>query len=166
MMFCKSHVRNCARPEGSMAEGSLAMESMWYAQNIMTTIDPGCPRPAWLGEVARDPSNMEEDRMTGAQGRRRLTPLEVEQVHTFMLSNHIATEEWRAYYDTQRPHGRHGVGYPSFHNYMKARLVEVEDLEANGQSVSHFPILTNDVQTLVAGPLLMVDSRTAMWSQG
>ncbi len=67
MMVLKSYVRNKARVEGSIAEGYLAYESMVYSANILSTIDPGCPR-AWLTEADREEA-YEDDRMTGAKGK-------------------------------------------------------------------------------------------------
>ena len=71
MGVLKRHVRNRARVEGSIAEGHLAAEAMFYMTNIISTIDPKAPR-AW--EEVIDP---EEERLTGARKTRQLTPLEV-----------------------------------------------------------------------------------------
>lgn len=49
MSVLKSYVQNCARVEGSIATGYLAAESMFYCNNILSTIDPNCPR-GWKEE--------------------------------------------------------------------------------------------------------------------
>ena len=43
MQVLKGYIRNRARPEGSMAEGYLAAESMFYCKNIIATLHPRGP---------------------------------------------------------------------------------------------------------------------------
>jgi hypothetical protein len=49
---------------------------------------------------------------------------------------------------------------------MKEKLVEVDQLLAQGKSISCFPEITNDVSTIVHGPHRVVTTRSAMWTQG
>jgi hypothetical protein len=47
---------------------------------------------------------------------------------------------------------------------MKEKLVEVDQLLAQGESISCFPKVTDDVYTIVHGPLRVVTTRSAMWT--
>jgi hypothetical protein len=49
---------------------------------------------------------------------------------------------------------------------MKEKLAEVDQLLAQGESISYFPEVTDDVHTIVHGPLRVVITRSAMWTQG
>ena len=160
MAVLKGYIRNRARVEGSMARGNLAEESMFYCSNILATIDPSCPC------VWREEREVEKDRLTGATKTRLLSPMEFTQLTTFMLNNSIVMEEWRIFYENaKRMSGRPRI-FPTVHTYMKEKLVEMDDLLAQGVSVSHLPKITNDVRTIVHGPLRVVTTRSAMWTQG
>ncbi|CAM6128029.1 unnamed protein product [Calypogeia fissa] len=56
--------------------------------------------------------------------------------------------------------------FPKFHEYMKEKLVEVDEMVAKGDSVSYFPSVMDDVRTIVHGPQRIVTTKTAMWTQG
>jgi hypothetical protein len=49
---------------------------------------------------------------------------------------------------------------------MKEKLAEVDQLLAQGESIACFPEITDDVRTIVHGPLKVVTTRSAMWTQG
>jgi hypothetical protein len=49
---------------------------------------------------------------------------------------------------------------------MKNKLAEVDQLLAQGESIACFPKITDDVRTTVHGPLKVVTTRSAMWTQG
>jgi hypothetical protein len=49
---------------------------------------------------------------------------------------------------------------------MKEKLVKVDQLLAQGENISCFPKITDDVCTIVHGPLRVVTTRSAMWTQG
>jgi Domain of unknown function (DUF4218) len=160
MAVLKGYVCNRARVEGSMATGYLAAESMFYCSNILATIDRTSPR-TWVEEKEE-----EEDRLTGAVKTRMLTPLELKQLTTFMLTNSTIMEEWRDFYEDAKSTSTRPRIFPKYHDYMKEKLAEVDDMVARGESVSHFPVITNDVRTIIHGPLRVVTTRTAMWTQG
>ena len=50
----KSHMRNTKWVEGSIAEGHLAAESMFYCANIVSTIDPHAPQGWVLEDDAKE----------------------------------------------------------------------------------------------------------------
>ncbi|CAM6103867.1 unnamed protein product [Calypogeia fissa] len=160
MAELKSYVRNRARVEGSMATGYLALESAFYCSNILATIDRTCSH-TWMEERP-----VEEDRLTRATKTRMLEPMELTQLTTFMLSNSTIMEEWRDFYEEAKRTSQRPRIFPKYHVYMKEKLVEVDEMEARGESVSHFPSITDDVRTIVHGPLRVVTTRTAMWTQG
>ncbi len=160
MAVLKGYVRNHARVEGSMATGHLAAESMFYCTNILATIDPSCPH-VWMEEREE-----EEDRLTGAIKTRMLLPTELIQLTTFMLNNSNVMEEWRNFYDNAKSMNGRSRIFPTFHKYMKEKLAEVDQLLAQGESIACFPKITDDVRTIVHGPLKVVTTRSAMWTQG
>ena len=160
MAELKSYVRNRARVEGSMATGYLASESAFYCSNILATIDHTCAN-TWMEERP-----VEEDRLTGATKTRMLTPMELTQLTTFMLNNSTVMEEWRDFYEDAKRTSQRPRIFPKYHEYMKEKLGEVDEMVTRGESVSHYPSITNDVRTIVHGPLRVVTTRTAMWTQG
>ncbi|CAM6082438.1 unnamed protein product [Calypogeia fissa] len=139
--------------------GGLAIESTFYYSNILATIDHSCPR-IWMEEREEG-----EDRLTGATKTRMLTPLEVTQLTTFMLNNSIIMEEWRNFYEYAKMTSQKPRIFPKYHEYMKEKLVEVVEMVAKGDSVSHFPSITDDVHTIVHGRQKIVTTKTAIWTQ-
>jgi hypothetical protein len=160
MAVLKGYVRNHARVEGSMATRHLAAESMFYCTNILATIDPSCPH-VWMEEREE-----EEDRLTGAIKTRMLLPTELIQLTTFMLNNSNVMEEWRNFYENAKSMSGRSRIFPTFHKYMKEKLAEVDQLLAQGESITCFPDITDDVRTIVHGPLRVVTTRSTMWTQG
>src|SRR5450759_1216188 len=161
MAVLKGYIRNRARVEGSMATEYLAAESMFYCSNILATIDSSCPH-AWMEE-----REVEEDRLIGAAKIRMLSLVEFTQLTTFMLSNSIIMEEWRTFYENAKSISGRSRIFPKFATYMKEKLVETDDMLAQGQSISHFPEINDDVRTnIVHGPLRVVTTRSAIWTQG
>jgi hypothetical protein len=156
----KSYVRNYRWVEGSIAEGHLAAESMFYCSNIISTIDPNAQR-AWMED-----NDTKDHRLTGARKRRQLTSLEVKQINLMMLTNSDATEEWRDYYESEKSLATRPRIFPKFEEYLRRKLTELEDMENTGEDVSTYPEVTNEIRTLAKGPLYTVITRTAMWSQG
>lgn len=156
----KSHVRNTRWVEGSIAEGHLAQESMFYCSNIISTIDPNAPR-GWVEDDGE-----KEERLTGARRTRQLTALEVGQINVMMLSNSDVTEEWRQFYENEKALSTRRRAFPKFDEYMRRKLEELEELERQGESLDGYPLVTDELRTLVRGPLYTVTTRSAMWSQG
>ncbi|CAM6097835.1 unnamed protein product [Calypogeia fissa] len=72
-------------------------------------------------------------------------------------------EEWRNFYEDAKMTSRRPRIFSKYHGYMKEKLVEVDETVAKGDSVSHFPSITNDIRTIVQR---FVTTKTAMWTQG
>jgi hypothetical protein len=159
MGMLKAHVRNYRWVEGSIAEGHLAAESMFYCSNIVSTIDPNAQR-AWTEDI-----DAKDYRLTGARKKRQLTDLEIKQINLMMLANSDATEEWRDYYENEKSLARRPRLFPRFEEYLRRKLVELDDMDSRG-GVSTYPKVTAEIRTLAKGPLYTVTTRTAMWSQG
>ncbi len=104
--------------------------------------------------------------MTGEKGKRQLSLRELDQVTTFMLSNHEAMEEWRNVYEEEKSQRATHRIFPSMHDFMVSKIQEVDDLELGGEDVSHFPTCTKEIRTLVLGPQRIVTTRTTMSSKG
>ncbi len=79
-----------------------------------------------------------------------------------MLNNSNVMEEWRNFYENAKSMSGRSRIFPTFHKYMKEKLAEVDQLLAQGESISCFPEITDDVRT----PLRVVTTRSAMWTQG
>ncbi len=60
----------------------------------------------------------EDDHLTGARSTRPLSLREMEQVTTFMLSNHDAMEEWRDFYEEEKRQRGTLFIFPSMLDYM------------------------------------------------
>jgi hypothetical protein len=108
----------------------------------------------------------EEDRLTGAIKTRMLLPTELIQLTTFMLNNSNVMEEWRNLYENAKSMSGRSRIFPTFHKYMKEKLAKVDQLLAQGESIACFPKNTDDVRTIVHGPLRNVTTRSTMWTQG
>ncbi|CAM6101864.1 unnamed protein product [Calypogeia fissa] len=119
----KGYVRNRARVEGSTAAGYLVVESTFYCSNILATIDPSCP------QIWKEEREEGEDRLTRATKTRMLTPLEVTHLTTFMLNNNTIMEEWRNFYEDAKMTSRRPRIFPKYHEYMKEKLVEVDEID-------------------------------------
>ncbi len=83
-----------------------------------------------------------------------------------MLNNSNVMEEWRNFYENAKSMSGRSRIFLTLHKYMKEKLVEVDQLLAQGKSISCFPEITNDVSTIVHGPHRVVTTRSAMWTQG
>jgi hypothetical protein len=108
----------------------------------------------------------EEDRLTGAIQTRMLLPTELIQLTTFMLNNSNVMEEWRNFYENAKSKSGRSRIFLTLHKYMKEKLVEMDQLLAQGESISCFLEITDDVRTIVHGPQRVVTTRLAMWTQG
>ncbi len=143
-----------------MATRHLVAESMFYYNNILATIDPSCPH-VWMEEREE-----EEDRLIGAIKTHMLLPTDLIQLTTFMLNNNNVMEEWRNFYENAKSMSGRSRIFPTFHKYMKEKLVEVDHLLAQGENISCFLEVTDDVHTIVHGPLRVVTTHSTMWTQG
>jgi hypothetical protein len=106
----------------------------------------------------------EEDRLTGAIKTRTLLPTELIQLTTFMLNNNNVMEEWKNFYENAKSISGRSRIFPTFHKYMKEKLAKVDQLLAQGESISYFPKVIDDVPTIVRGPLKVVTTCSAMWT--
>ncbi len=131
---------------------------MFYCNNILAIIDPSCPH-VWMEEREE-----EEDRLTGAIKTRTLLPTELIQLTTFMLNNNNVMEEWKNFYENAKSISGRSRIFPTFHKYMKEKLAKVDQLLAQGESISYFPKVIDDVPTIVRGPLKVVTTCSAMWT--
>jgi hypothetical protein len=158
MAVLKEYVRNRAKVEESMATGHLAADRMFYYSNILATIDPSCSH-MWMKDREK-----EEDRLTDAIETRLLLPIELIQLNTFVLSN--VMEEWRNFYESAKiMNGRSRI-FLTFHNYMKEKLAQVDKLLVEGDGLSCFLEIIDDVCAIVHGPLRVVTTHSTMWTQG
>jgi hypothetical protein len=160
MTILKGYVRNRARVEGIIAIGHLAVESMFYCINILATIDPSCSH-LWMKDREED-----EDRLTDAIKTCLFLSIELIQLNTFMLNNRNVMEEWRNFSQNAKIMSGRSRIFPTFHNYMKEKLAQVDKLLVEEEGLSCFPKVTNDVRAIVHGPLRVVTTRSAMWTQG
>jgi hypothetical protein len=160
MVVLKGYVRNRAKVEGSMATQHLAAESMFYCSNILATIDPLCSH-VWMEDREE-----KEDHLIGAIKICLLLPIELIQLNIFMLNNSNVMEEWRNFYESAKIMSGRSRIFPMFHNYMKEKLAQVDKLLVEVDGLSCFPEVTNDVRTIVHGPLRVETTRSAMWIQG
>lgn len=76
-----------------------------------------------------------------------------------MLSDSVDMEEWREFYEDGKTNSRRPRTFPKFHDYMKEKLVDVDEMVAPRESVPDFSPITNDIRTLVHGPLTVVTTR-------
>lgn len=160
MATLKGYVRNRARVEGSMAMGYLAAEKMFYCSNNLAMIDHSIAK-IWLEE-----KDEEEDRLTGAVKKRMLTSVEWTQLTIFMLSNSNVMDEWREFYENAKNQSRQPRIFPKFHEYMKSTIADLDNVIVLGGDISHYPLMNDDIRTLVHGPLRRVTTRSAIWTQG
>jgi Domain of unknown function (DUF4216) len=113
-----------------------------------------------------DEVDEEEDRFTGAKKERKLTELEITQINALMMCNSDHTEKWREYYEDERSSARRPRSFPKFQIYMKRKLEELQGMTERGEPIISFPEVTDELRTLVHGPLLTTTTRIAMWSKG
>jgi hypothetical protein len=55
-----------------------------------------------------------------------------------MLNNSNVMEEWRNFYENAKSMSGRSRIFPMFHKYMKKKLAEVDQLLAQGESISYF----------------------------
>ena len=95
MKVLKGFVRQKARPEGSIAEGWLIQESLFYITEIISQLHPASPK-MWCEE--------EDERVKGEvpQGNgveKRLSSQLKEKIDTFILYNCGHMEKWTSRYE-------------------------------------------------------------------
>lgn len=98
MKVLKHFVRQRARPEGSMAEGYIVQESLYYVTEYLLTIDRHAPR-LW--------SEDDDEKVSGevVQGRGKETQLSFEireKINTFILYNSERMQKWLELYDLEK----------------------------------------------------------------
>lgn len=88
----KNLVKQRAHPEGSMAVGYLNYESMFFCSQILKEMDIECD----AGIVNDDTleARETEEILLGHAEKRRLTAVEFEQIHTFILHNSEILTPW------------------------------------------------------------------------
>jgi hypothetical protein len=134
---------------------------MFYCSNILATIDPSCSH-VWMKDTKE-----EEDHLTSAIKTRLLLPTKlILLLNTFMLNKSNVMEEWRNFYESAKIVSGRSKIFPTFYNYVRKKLAEVDKLLAKKKRLSCFPKVTNDVCAIVHGPLRVVTTRSAMWTQG
>ncbi|KAL3694846.1 hypothetical protein R1sor_008497 [Riccia sorocarpa] len=111
MKVLKDDVRQRAKPEGSMAEGHLHREAMFFCSTILAQLDPGSPL------LFREVEDGEEAsfRLIGAGSKRSLSAMELDQIHVFILYNSELMEDWiLRYEEDKRMASDEPFCYPSF----------------------------------------------------
>jgi hypothetical protein len=73
-----------------------------------------------------------------------------------MLNNSNVMEDWRNFYENAKSMSGKSRIFPTLHKYMKEKLAEMDQLLAQGKNISCFPEITDDVRTIVHGPLRVV----------
>ena len=91
MKTLKGFVRQKARPEGSMSEGYIVSEAMFYITEFVQHLYTKAPR-LWESEEDVRLSGIVLPKMKSEQV---LKPILREQVHRFLLKNSPALESWR-----------------------------------------------------------------------
>ncbi|KAL3679372.1 hypothetical protein R1sor_022328 [Riccia sorocarpa] len=111
MKVLKDDVRQRAKPEGSMAEGHLHREAMFFCSTILAQLDPGSLL------LFREVEDGEEAsfRLIGAGSTRSLSAMELDQIHVFILYNSELLENWiLRYEEDKRMASDEPFCYPSF----------------------------------------------------
>lgn len=161
MKVLKGYVRQMARAEGSMAEGHLHYEALFYCGDAMRAFDRTAPT-AW--EEAQD------ERMTGmilqgAKNERVLGELEHAQVHNFVLLNDARMQPFVDEYQGVNGTSDYGVQVrrpPTLAHFLPWVREKIHRmLHDNGPH--SVPI---DVQCIVRGPLRRATSYTHIWESG
>lgn len=98
MKVLKDFVRQKARPEGSMSEGWLAQESLFYISEFLLQIDPSSPR-LW-DDVERD--EVIGEKAQGMGSLKKLTPSLRDKISTFMLYNSGVMDKWLELYELEK----------------------------------------------------------------
>ncbi|KAL3682163.1 hypothetical protein R1sor_000185 [Riccia sorocarpa] len=98
MKVLKDDVRQRAKPEGSMAEGHLHREAMFFCSTILAQLDPGSPLLFREVEDGEDASF----RLIGAGSKRSLSAMELDQIHVFILYNSELMEDWILRYEEDK----------------------------------------------------------------
>lgn len=82
MKVLKDDVRQRAKPEGSMTEGHLHREAMFFCSTILVQLDPQSPL------LFREEEDQRETplKLMGAGTRRILSQTEIEQAHTLFCT--------------------------------------------------------------------------------
>jgi hypothetical protein len=83
-----------------------------------------------------------------------------------MLNNSNVMEKWKNFYESAKIMSSRSRIFPTFHNYMKEKLAQVDKFIGEEEGLSCFLEVTNDVCAIVYGPLRVVTTRSAMWTQG
>lgn len=98
MKVLKDFVRQKARPEGSMSEGWLVHESLFYVTEILHQLHPSAPL-LWRDEEAEEVTS---EKPQGMGKVHRLAPFQREKISTFMLYNCGVMDKWLDLYEEEK----------------------------------------------------------------
>lgn len=97
MGVLKGFVRQRARPEGSMAEGWLLHECMYYLAEYLQRVDDEAPRAWTMDESSKETSEI----ICGKGVPIKLTVEERESLSTFMIYNSECMQKWIEKHDKE-----------------------------------------------------------------
>ncbi|KAL3678076.1 hypothetical protein R1sor_021032 [Riccia sorocarpa] len=92
MRVLKEFIRQNARMEGSIAEGYLVMEDMFYGSEFLNRLDPSDP----LSSMADFENEKELGEVPyGASIRKKMDKTMLHQAHIFVLHNAECMQSWK-----------------------------------------------------------------------
>ncbi len=149
MGMLKNLVRQRHFPKGSMAEGYLHYESIFYFSHILVALDVDCSS-RWVEDDTVDVHEV-EDVMIGAERIGKMKNMEYAQVHTFCLHNSEPMQEWLQHYEQEKDNlgGTGFQRFPKFPKYMTMKMAELHTIKEHGGDISGFPSIEGDVHLLV-----------------
>ncbi|KAL3693625.1 hypothetical protein R1sor_007276 [Riccia sorocarpa] len=148
----KEFIRQNAKMEGSIAEGYLVMEDMFYGSEFLSCLDPGAP----LSSMADFENEKELGEVPyGASTRKKMDKTMLHHAHIFVLHNAECMQSWLDRYSMDHPPNRRNR--PTFLGYMG----EMQKLSDQGQLPSDYPDINDDVTNIIIGPYV----HATFWSQ-
>ncbi|KAL3682693.1 hypothetical protein R1sor_000715 [Riccia sorocarpa] len=113
MRVLKEFIRQNAKMEGSIPEGYLVMEDMFYGSEFLSRLDPGAP----LSSMADFENEKELGEVPyGASTREKLDKTMLHQTHIFVLHNAECMQSWLDRYSMDHPPNKRNR--PTFLGYM------------------------------------------------
>ncbi|KAL3698522.1 hypothetical protein R1sor_012598 [Riccia sorocarpa] len=157
MRVLNEFIRQNVKMEGSIAEGYLVMEDMFYGSEFLSRLDPGAP----LSSMADFENEKELGEVPyGASIRKKMDKTMLHQAHVFVLHNAEGMQSWLDRYSMDHPPNRRNR--PTFLGYMG----EMQKLSDQGQLPSDYPDINDDITNIIIGPYVHATFWSQCWTMG
>lgn len=83
------------------------------------------------------------------------------------ISSSPIVRSWRSGgIEMKKGNSRRPTRFPKLVEYIRHKLLELDVMQERGESLTHLPRIITNVRSLIHDPLLVMKTRSTMWSKG